>query len=480
MRQRLAIFITIALVLLVLIALNAASYVPVERKEDSEWMPDRSTYNSGATGTRALYDFLFESGHQVMRWRESPSALLSSRKARPTTFVIIGKTIVSFDRAQAEQLLRWVEQGGRLVIIDRRADARLLPPSGDWRISTELVQQPQIDTPADNAEELTAGVKPARILQPTPFVRKVETVMPSRFAGIIKVLPEHVEAKNQIQGAPASTEEGDEAEAHEDESDEPAPIFGQPRKPVVVSAPPMQGGKPISPAPLVQLATERGAILVDYPYGAGRIVVLSDPFIVANNGISRADNLLLAVNVMTNAGGLIAFDEYHQGHAATQNELLAYFEGTPVVPMLAQAALILLVLLWTNGRRFARPLPLPTVDRRSKLEFVASMAELQQRARAYDLAIENIYGRTRRVLARYAGVDNKRSRADIAAGVAARSSLSQQKIEMVMAECEHVINGAPVDARKALQMVARLRWLERSLGLRMRSREVRQAKEMSG
>jgi hypothetical protein len=49
-----------------------------------------------------------------------------------------------------------------------------------------------------------------------------------------------------------------------------------------------------------------------------------------------------------------------------------------------------------------------------------------------------------------------------------------------MRECEHVINGAPVDARKALQIVSRLRSLERSLGLRMRSREARQAREGTG
>jgi len=35
--------------------------------------------------------------------------------------------------------------------------------------------------------------------------------------------------------------------------------------------------------------------------------------------------------------------------------------------------------------QFARPLPLPRVDRRSTLEFVASMAELQERAQAFDL-----------------------------------------------------------------------------------------------
>jgi hypothetical protein len=85
MRQRLIIFVTIIAVVVVLIALNAASYVRVENVGDSETLPDRSTFNSGPTGTQALYDFLSESGHQVMRWRESSSSLLYSTDPKPAT-----------------------------------------------------------------------------------------------------------------------------------------------------------------------------------------------------------------------------------------------------------------------------------------------------------------------------------------------------------------------------------------------------------
>ena len=83
MRQRIFIFGTIALVVLLLIALNAAAYVEIEREPDAEWNPDRSTFNAGATGTRALYDFLGESGYQTLRWREpalyQPMRQLTSR-----------------------------------------------------------------------------------------------------------------------------------------------------------------------------------------------------------------------------------------------------------------------------------------------------------------------------------------------------------------------------------------------------------------
>ena len=220
-------------------------------------------------------------------------------------------------------------------------------------------------------------------------------------------------------------------------------------------------------------------MLVDYPHGAGRIIILSDPFIIANNGLRLADNLQLAINVVAGNQGLIAFDEYHQGRAATRNQVLAYFSGTPVIWMLAQGVLIVLVILWTRGKRFARPLPVARVDRRSSLEFVASMAELQQRARAYDLAIENIYTRLRRVLVRYAGLSHNSARSEIAARVAARSGkkLNAARLETLMRECEDAINGAPVDTNKTLDLVRQLRMVERTLGLRTRSREARQAAE---
>src|SRR6267143_4220185 len=139
MRQRLAIIVTIAVVLGLLIALNAANYVQTSEQPDSELMPNRSTYNSGATGTRALYDLLNEAGYKVTRWRESPRILLSQARAKVATFVVIGRTLVPFEEEEARNLLLWVEQGGRLVLIDRRPDAQLLPKSGDWTISVELL-----------------------------------------------------------------------------------------------------------------------------------------------------------------------------------------------------------------------------------------------------------------------------------------------------------------------------------------------------
>ena len=478
MRQRLFIIITLVIVVGVLILINAASYIKVEQALDSEGWPNRSTFNSGATGTRALYDFLHESGYQVARWRESTASLLSFNGPKPATIVIVGRTAVPFSKTDSKELLRWVEKGGRLVIIDRNPSPSLLPRSGDWKITTQVGSYPWSDVDPNNLEQITKDVKPISGSQPTLLARNVQTVLPSRFAAAITIAPEKKSNDNQKKTANAAAEDSP-GDSDDDEGSSDDPGERESHDGPIVTATAVDPLKENSPAPVINFATERGGLLVDYPHGEGRIVLLADPFIVANNGISRADNLQLAINVVIGNGGIVAFDEFHQGHGASHNALIQYFEGTPILALCGQFALIGLAVVWSRGRRFGRPLPLPQVDRRSSLEFVASMAELQQRAKAHDLALENIYGRVRRVLVRHAGLSNSSPRAEIAARVAVRSGLNRQELETLMRNCEDTINGAPTNARESLRLAKRLRELESKLGLGTRAREDRQRAESS-
>jgi hypothetical protein len=463
MRQRLIIIITLVAVIVALIALNAASYVRIEYAGDSEVSPDRSTFNSGATGTQAFYDFLRESGYEVMRWRESTSSLLILADPKPSTLVVVGPLRVAYTNREARELMQWVESGGRLVVIDRNPNPRLLAPGSEWMISTDPLTYPWSDLDPNNFEQMTSGVTPLKPAQPTTLARDVDSVMPSRFMGAITFAPRTPET----QPTPDEVDELADDEEESDDYDRP-PTTG-------AGTPTGEKKDERSTAPVVHFGEKRGALLVDYPYGSGRIVLLSDPYIVANNGIGRADNLLLALNAVAGSGGVIAFDEFHQARPATHNALFQYFSGTPVLAICAQLALIGVAVVWSQGRRFARPLPLPHVDRRSKLEFVASMAELQQRARAHDLALENIYARVRRVLVRYAGVNNSTPRAEIARRVAMRSGLNREELETLMRNCEETINGAPTHAKEVLRMAQRLRDIESKLGLRTRSRDAKQA-----
>jgi hypothetical protein len=458
MRQRLTIILTFFVIIGALVLLNTITYVKEEQLQDSEILPNRSTYHSGPTGTRALHDFLSESGYKVMRWREAPEKLLGKTGENVATFVVIGTTRLPFSQEQTEALGQWIARGGCFVLIDRDP---MMKGKSAWSITARSTDFPSFDTNPADASQMTENVTPVAPIQPTSLTHNVSTILPSRFASRIMINPaiEKEEA--------AKDEEAKDDYVFEDYEDESPP-------PVAAVEP---DEETVSYAPVAHVADKSGALLVDYMYGRGRVIVLSDPYIVANTGIRANDNLQLAVNVLTTYDGLIAFDEYHQGRGITRNAFASYFSGTPVLAIAAQIVLLVLLVLWTNARRFGRPLPLPYVDRRSSLEFVASMAELQERSRAFDLAIENIYARTRRVLARYAGLDYNSSRSEIAARVAERSKLDAHQLETLMRQCEDTINGEPIHWRQAIDLVKRLRAVEKKLGLRMRSRDARQAAE---
>jgi len=448
MRQRLTIILTIVVIVGLLVLLNAVTYVKEQKTGDSEFSANRSTYHAGPTGLRAFYDYLSESGHKVIRWRESTDKLLGMSGDSVRTLVVVGRTQLPFTTQEASGLLSWVDQGGHLVVIDRDPQPELLPRSGKWQIAATQLDLPSFDLDATDPNQMTERVTALKPDQPSLLTQQVQEVMPSRFAARLKLVT------SESSGTPVEYEKHSLAP-----------------KEVAIDS------DEVDHAPVIHIEDRNGALLVDYTYGTGRITILGDPFIVANNGIRLRDNLQLAINLVTNGDGLIAFDEYHQGRGITQNEFASYFSGTPVLAIGAQIILLILFIIWTGALRFARPLPLVQVDRRSSLEFVASMSELQERSRAYDLAVENIYARTRRVLARYAGVDYNSSRSEVASRVAKRSTIDAHSLETLMRQCEETINGEPTTSRQALDLVRRLREVERTLGLRMRSRDARQAVE---
>lgn len=474
MRQRLTIILTFIVIIGALVVINTVSYVKQEKLQDSELFPNRSTYHSGPTGTRALHDFMSESGYKVIRWREAPEKLLGQAGNNIATFVVIGPTQLPFSEEQQKALAEWISRGGCFVVITRELDLTRDSPPGGWAITARTIDFPSLDTDPANGAQMTEDVTALKPVQPTSLTHNVASVLPSRFAARIALTPTEPGPPTVAEASPTPILGGSAEEDEYYDEDEMVESGEEPPLPAAVPEPSVEEK---SPAPVVHIADKTGALLVDYAYGLGRVVVLTDPYIVTNAGIRSNDNLQLAINTLTMYDGVIAFDEYHQGRGVTRNAFASYFSGTPVLAIGAQIVLLILLILWTNGRRFARPLPLPQVDRRSSLEFVASMAELQERSRAYDLAIENIYARTRRVLARHAGLNYNSSRSEIASSIASRANIDARQLETLMKQCEETINGEPINWRQAVDLVRRLREVERKLGLRMRSRDARQAAE---
>ena len=210
---------------------------------------------------------------------------------------------------------------------------------------------------------------------------------------------------------------------------------------------------------------DKGAILADVAVEEGRVILLTDPFLVANNGILEEDNFALAVNLFASApAGTIAFDEYHHGYGAAESQgVMAYFEGTPVRWMMWQAGLIVALLVYSFGRRFARPLPLRKELRTTNLEFVSSMANIVRLAKASGLAMQNIYADFRQHLCRYCGLPSRVDSATLAAVAARRLNRDEGEMRGLLAKCEKAARGEAVSDAELLQMVTRIRDLQQQM-----------------
>src|SRR6185295_6277126 len=189
MRQRLTIILTFVVIIGALVIINTITYVKQEKLQDSELMPNRSTYHSGPTGVRAFHDFLSESGYKVMRWREAPERLLGKTGENVATFVVIGSTRLPFSQEQIDALHQWIAKGGCFLLIDRDPGLRLLPKADDWTIHSRTLDFLQLDIDPGNAKEMTKDVTAFTPVQPTWLTHNVESVLPSRFAGRLSIVP---------------------------------------------------------------------------------------------------------------------------------------------------------------------------------------------------------------------------------------------------------------------------------------------------
>ncbi len=475
MKQRLLIGTVLVLIVAMMIGLNAASYVQEATKPDTESSPNRSTYNAGSTGTKAYFQLLSETGRRVSRWQSPTSDLNHADKEKPSVFVLIGPLRREFEENEPEELLRWVMEGGRLVVIDRDPNKAFLATTSEWLLNITKRNEYQ-DTGVDPADRLqmTNGTTAARPLLLATLSSNVNAIQPSKFASSIEF--KRIESVRLPAVVPDA--DADEEESYETPSPTQTPTdFSAPSpapKPTEVPVDPADSGietgtaaiqKPWPKAPITHFAADGANLAVEVPYGGGKIMFVSDPFLVANGGIAMADNARFAMNLV-DVDGPIVFDEFHHGFGSGKNRMIEYFAGTPVVAIFLQLCLLVALVFFSQSRRFARPVPEPEPDRLSKLEYVGAMAELQRRTRAYDLALENIYTDIRLRASRLLGVDPATvNRRELAKRIADRVKRPENEIDELFRQCEDISFGGPADQKTTVRLVGQLRDLESVLRL---------------
>jgi hypothetical protein len=179
------------------------------------------------------------------------------------------------------------------------------------------------------------------------------------------------------------------------------------------------------------------AVALQQTVGQGQLVVLTDPLILCNGYLERADNGRFAADLiaMTPAGGRVWFDEFHHGAAATQSPLTAWMT-TPWGLALLAAVLILFIGLAFRGRAFGPRIPLVARSDRSSAEYATAVGSLLHRTGARRLTLETLLTAARRAVAEQVGLGSDIPGDQLSAAIAQRAPAAAAELARAERELE--------------------------------------------
>lgn len=212
---------------------------------------------------------------------------------------------------------------------------------------------------------------------------------------------------------------------------------------------------------------DHGIRIGEHPLGRGRIIFLSDCSFLANDHIGRADDAVLAANLVSYARavsgtGSVLFDEYHFGHRGF-NEGLGVLAGLLFTTSAGWAVLTLTVaglgLLYYMGRQFGPRRGLGKQRRRSKLEHVYAVGATYRFAGAHHLALRLIYGWFRQRVTEQTGLPAGAPSRLIAGELARRPGVHAAECRRAIDTCDALVSQTKVTQRQftaALEQLARI------------------------
>lgn len=470
-RKALGNILVVGLLIAVMVGLNLLFYRDSREDSETEQRADRSTYSGRTFGLLGYFTLLEESKIPVARWREQFTELKNSPTTR-VLFIVSPSPLYFPTKEEITALQEWVHQGGTAVIIDRSIK---LDFTG---FTLETGYLPPVETGQDGAAPPPRRAYP---WQPTSTMYGVGQIEVSEFASSLQFSVAQAARPSVVSpwAAPPGEKTPEAVEEAEDWAEDPE--FEENSEAFPAGQLPAKVAQPVATDDAVYLplaGVDHFSILAQLKYGQGNFICLSDEFIFANNGISKADNAILGLNLASAvldavqkkypaSKHQILFDEFHHGyHNGGPNyaTLAGYFRGSPVPWLMWQFAFLGLFIVFTYGRRFARPVPLKRVNRASSLEYVSAMAQIQLVAKSYDLAIENIYNRFHRVLCRYGGVATNVKIDRIATAVASRGQVDAKELIRVLQRCQEVLNGKAITEKEMLHLTQKIREIEHKIG----------------
>jgi hypothetical protein len=143
------------------------------------------------------------------------------------------------------------------------------------------------------------------------------------------------------------------------------------------------------------LADDFGAIVWQYQFGKGRLILAATPYLAANAYQDEPGNYQFLVNLLKQNQQPIFVDEYIHGYKDSEtlkqestSNIFSYLAQTPVIVALVQIAIFLLVLTWAKNQRFGqlKPVKVPVVD--NSEAYIQASAGVLQKAQCHEFVLD--------------------------------------------------------------------------------------------
>ena len=385
--------------------------------------PDPSVFNDRASGSRGCFDWVARLGYKPAVWRQNWSALGQSNgsvlmiidpRADAGVMALTGsgnddseqqadKTILS--ALDASALLAWLRAGHTAILLSSRLPSGHTPGDigGD-------------DTFADAIGLVIETASPAGRTEFSPLQPVPETL------GVLSI---HSEADARL--------------------------------------------RQTVPNGLALFGDSAGPFVLSVPVGRGKLIAVADSRFVSNTNLARSENAAFIADVLArNAppGAIVLFDEYHHGDAALEAGANLWTAlGRPLQLALIQAALALAVLVGVVGKRFGAPIPLGQGVRRNTTEYVASLANLYQRAQASTAALQTLYRQFLRDLSARLALPPDVSLEQLADVAARRGGADRPALRALLATCEQRLDDGKVSESELLDLAQQMDRIRKEIGI---------------
>ena len=246
----------------------------------------------------------------------------------------------------------------------------------------------------------------------------------------------------------------------------PAPVLGG-----IASVSGADAARAFSPsASQVPLLRNRGhdVLAVREVVGHGLLVAMTDPLVLCNGYLEKADNGRFAADLlaMTPAGGRVWFDEFHHGAAATGPPETAWMT-TPWGLALVLAVLIVFTGLALRGRAVGPTIPLRPRADRSSAEYASAVGSLLHRTGARRVTLETLLSASRRAVAERIGLGSGVPSDRLNSTIAQRAPAAAAEL----ASAERELDRASVAESEVLAVARRLHDLAYPMSTTARNKE---------